>query len=190
MEIKMDQNKIIIVSGYCATGKSVFSHKLSEVLNILCFNKDTIKETLGDGFGADNNLVFLKGSLATFKIMMYFTEQFLYVNKTCILESNFRNSEIEQIKTLLEKYNSKCLSFLFKGNFDVLYQRYMKRDNIEKRHWVHKSAGETKEIFEEMHKNNGIGETGLGKIIDIDATDFKNINYEELINITKNYLIK
>ena len=106
------------------------------------------------------------------------------------MKSNFRNSEIEQAKTLLEKYKSKFLSFLFKGNFDVLYQRYMKRDNIEKRHWVHKSAGETKEIFEEMHKNNGMGETGLGKIIDIDATDFKNVNYEELINITKNYLIE
>ena len=37
-------NKIILVSGYCATGKSTFARNLSQSLNIPCFIKDTIKE--------------------------------------------------------------------------------------------------------------------------------------------------
>ncbi|GBU28229.1 hypothetical protein R84B8_01787 [Treponema sp. R8-4-B8] len=40
--------KIIITGRYCATGKSVFSRKLSGLLNIPCFNKDIIEETLSN----------------------------------------------------------------------------------------------------------------------------------------------
>jgi dephospho-CoA kinase len=44
--------KIILVGGYCASGKSVFSRKLSSLLSIPCFNKDIIEEVLGDEFGS------------------------------------------------------------------------------------------------------------------------------------------
>ena len=183
-------NKIIVINGYCATGKSTFSKKLSEILNIPCFNKDILKETMGDGLGSDNNIVFQKGSIATFKIMLYIVERFLKVEQICIVESNFKAYEIEQVKTLLDKYNSKCLTFLFKGNFDILYNRYKNRDNIGERHWVHQTAGETKEIFENGHKKNGVGEIGIDKIIEIDTTYFEKINYNELISITKDYIKK
>jgi hypothetical protein len=56
---------------------------------------------------------------------MYIAEQFLQVGKTCILESNFNSKGIEQIKILLEKYNYECLTFIFKGDFDVLFDRYI-----------------------------------------------------------------
>ena len=183
-------NKIIIINGYCATGKSTFSQKLSKMLNIPCFNKDTLKEVMGDGLGSDNNIVFQKGSIATFKIMLYIAEHFLNVGQICILESNFKAFEIEQVKTLLNKYNSKCLTFLFKGDFDILYNRYKNRDNKGERHWVHQTAEETKESFENGHKKNGVGETGVDKIINIDATYFEKINYDELISITKDYIKK
>ena len=181
-------NKIIIIGGYCATGKSVFSRKLSQLLNIPCFNKDTLKEVLGDGFGTDNNMVFNKGSFTTFLLLLHIAEKFLQVGKICILESNFKLKEIEQIKTLLDKYNYKCLTFIFKGNFDVLFERYMKRDIAEKRHWVHDTAGEDKDNFREGHIQLGIGETGIGKIINIDSTSFEKVNYDELYTIAKNFI--
>ena len=80
------KNKIILVGGYCATGKSVFSNKLSNLLNIPCFNKDVIKEVLGDGFGSENNMVELKGSSATFLVMLYIAEKILQSNNICILK--------------------------------------------------------------------------------------------------------
>ena len=181
-------NKTIIVSGYCATGKSTFSRKLSEMLKIPCFNKDTLKETMGDGLGSDGNIVFKKGSAATFRIMLYIAERFLNTGKTCILEGNFKVDEIEQVKALLDKYNSECLTFLFKGKFDILYNRYKNRDSTGKRHWVHQTAGETAESFEDGQIKNGVGEFGIDKIIDIDATYFDRINYEELISIAKDYV--
>ena len=182
-------NKIIIITGYCATGKSTFSRKLSEELKIPCFNKDTLKEAMGDGLGSDNNLVFQKGSIATFKIMLHIAEQFLHIGKICILESNFKTYEIDEVKALLDKYNSQCLTYLFKGDFNIIYDRYRNRDNIGERHWVHQMAGETKESFETGHKKSGMGEKGIGKIVDIDAAYFEKINFEELILSAKDYVI-
>jgi predicted kinase len=183
-------NKIIIVGGYCATGKSTFSHKLSQMFNIPCFNKDIIKEVLGDGFGPENNMVEKKGSAATFLLMLHIAERFLQTEKLCILESNFKLKEMEQIKILLEKYNCKCLTFIFKGDFDILFDRYMKRDATEKRHWVHNTAGENIDNFRNGHLQSGIGKIGIGQTITIDATSFDKINYDELFAIAKDFMIK
>ena len=183
-------NKIIIVGGYCATGKSTFSRKLSGMFNIPCFNKDVIKEVLGDGFGPENNMVEKKGSTATFFLMLHIAECFLQTGKLCILESNFKLKEMEQIKTLLEKYNCECLTFIFKGDFDILFYRYMKRDTAEKRHWVHNTAGENIDNFRDSHLQSGIGKTGIGQTITIDATSFDKVNYDELFAIVKDFIIK
>ncbi|MDR1803149.1 MAG: ATP-binding protein [Treponema sp.] len=181
-------NKIIIVGGYCATGKSVFARKLSGLLNIPCFIKDVIKEVLGDGFGPENDMVEKKGSAATFLLMLHIAERFLQTGNVCILESNFKAREIEQLKVLLEKYNAECLTYIFKGDFDVLFERYMKRDTAEKRHWVHNTAGETAENFREGHLQTGIGETGIGQTINIDSTSFANVNYDDLFARAKDFI--
>ena len=180
--------KIIVVGGYCASGKSVFSRKLSHLLNIPCFNKDVIKEILGDGFGSEDDMVFNKGSFATFLLMLHIAERFLQVEKTCILESNFKLAEMEQIKALLDKYNYECLTYIFKGDFNVLFDRYMKRDIAEKRHWVHKTAGETNENFKEGHLEHGIGEMGIGQIVNVDTTSFEKVNFDDLFSIAGNFM--
>jgi len=182
-------NKIILIGGYCATGKSTFSRRLSKFLKIPCFNKDTVKEVLGDGFGPENNMVFQKGNFTTFILMLHILEQFLQVQKSCILESDFTKNESEQIKKLLDKYNYKCLTFIFKGNFDVLYDRYMERDKVEKRHWVHNTTGETRENFEDGHLYFGLDEIGIDQIINIDATLFEKVNYKELLSIAEKFMI-
>jgi len=182
------KNKIILVGGYCAAGKSTFSLKLSQMFNIPCFNKDIIKEVLGDGFGPENNMVEKKGSTATFLLMLHIAECFLQTEKICILESNFKSREMEQINMLLEKYNCECLTFIFKGDFDILFDRYMKRDIAGKRHWVHNTAGENLDNFRDGHLQLGIGETGIGQTITIDATSFAKVNYKDLFNAAKKFI--
>ena len=182
------ERKIILVSGYCATGKSTFSRELSEKLKIPCFIKDTIKETLGENFGPENNLVFKKGSTTTFYLMLYIAERFLQVGKICILEGNFKLHEIEKISELLQKYDSKCLTFSFKGDFDILFNRYVERQISEKRHWVHQTAGENAENFRNGHQKSGMGEASIGETISIDATSFKNIDYEHLFSVAKKFI--
>jgi predicted kinase len=182
-------NKIILVGGYPATGKSTFADKLSEELHIPCFKKDIIKETLGDGFGSDSIEVFKKGSYTTFLLMFHITKCLLQSGQGCILESNFALSEIEEIKILLEEYNSKCLTFRFISDLDVMYERYSERHNAGKRHWIHKAAGD-KEIFKrKMYDIYGLKGVEIGQMITVNVTSFHNVDYENLVRIAKRFQI-
>jgi len=175
-------NKIILVGGYCATGKSTFACKLSRELNIPCFEKDVIKETLGDGFGSESGEVFKKGSYATFLLMLRIVECFFQAKQVCILESNFNLREIDEIKALLDKYDSESLLFNFKGDLDILYDRYIERHKSGDRHWVHKAGGDRESFKTVMSERFGLIGAEIARTIDIDATSFENINYNDLIN--------
>jgi predicted kinase len=187
----MMKNKIILVGGYCATGKSTFSRKLSQELNIPFFNKDIIKETLGDGFGSESGEVYKKGSAVTFMLMLHIAERFLQAGQTCILESNFKPSETGQIKILLEKYNAECLTFIFKADLDVVFDRYIERDKSVERHWVHLSGENiSKEAFKTGHIKAGLSEAAIGETICVDATSFDQVNYNELFNTAEKFIFK
>lgn len=119
--------------------------------------------------------------------MLHIAEQFLQVGRMCILESNFKLQEIEKVKILLEKYDCDCLTFVFKGDFDVLYDRYAQRDESGERHWVHQTAGENRDSFQTGHLKYGLGEISVGKTINVDATSFADINYKDLFNSAKKF---
>lgn len=182
-------NKIIIVGGYCATGKSKFSRKLSQRFNIPCFNKDIIKEVLGDGLSSEDNMLEKKGSNTTFMLMLHIAEQFLLAEKICILESNFKLNESEQLKILLNKYDCECLTFIFKGDLGAIFRRYMEREKIGERHWVHITSGENVDNLIKLHHQYGLGEVTMGKTIITDATVFENIDYNELYKIAEGFII-
>jgi len=188
------KNKIILIAGYPAAGKSTFSHKLAQHLNIPCFNKDTIKEVMADGFGAPNKEVLnrdKRASTATFMLLLHIAERFLQTGTICILESNFQIlnpqplSESEQIKKLLEKYNAQCLTFVLKGDLDVISERYFNRD--KERHWVHERA-ENKDSIRHYCINTRLGEIEIGQTITIDATSFSAINYDDLYKIAQKFI--
>ena len=180
----LPRGRIILVGGYCATGKSTFSRKLSQKLNIPCFNKDTIKELLGDGFGPDNGMVFRKGSVVTFSLMLHIAESFLQAGKPCILESNFKLIESGQLKALLDKYDFECLTFIFTGDLDVVYKRYSERE----RHWVHQSAGTSADSFKNGQLGGGLGEAAIGQTVYVDATSFEKVDYEELFGVAERFV--
>jgi len=133
--------KLIILTGYCATGKSTFGRKLADTLKIPCFSKDTLKEAMADSFGTNSEVLQNSGSFATTRMMLHIAECCLQVGQACILEANFRFDQGEWFKALVEKYKAECLTFLFTGDLDVLWARYAKRETS--RHWVHITVGIT-----------------------------------------------
>jgi hypothetical protein len=160
---------------------------LSQQLNIPCFKKDTIKEAMADGFGVGNEEVRDKGSAATFKVMHHIAECFSQVGKTCILEANFRLSEGDEIKLLLEKYNAKCLTFLFTGDLNILFDRYRNREDAGERHWIHLDSGERHD-FVNGHLHHKMGKLEVGQVINVDAVDFEKVDYNYLIESAKKFL--
>ncbi|MCL2500226.1 MAG: ATP-binding protein [Defluviitaleaceae bacterium] len=188
-------NKIIIVGGFPATGKSTFSRGLSLRLKLPCFNKDTIKEVMGDGFGIENAELInrnKKGSEATFKLMLHIAERFMQTGNACILESNFSElypqplSESNQLKQLVEKYNYDCLTFAFTGDPDVLGQRYADRDN--ERHWVHEKVAGAKDVIKDYCTRTKLDEIEIGQTIKVDTTVFENVDFEALYKTAEKFI--
>ncbi|MDR0324642.1 MAG: ATP-binding protein [Oscillospiraceae bacterium] len=183
------KNKIILVGGYCAAGKSTFSRELARLLSVPCFNKDTIKEVIGEGFGPNNTDVRQKNSSVTFMLMLYIAECFLRAGTPCILESNFRTAESGHIRELLDRYDGECLTFIFKGNLDVLYKRYVERERAGDRHWVHLAVDEeARESFKSGHICGGLGKVSVGRTIHVDTTDFGKVDYDGLYLAAREFM--
>ena len=185
--IKYMKNKIILVGGYCASGKTTFAHKLSRELNIPCFNKDAIDEMICDGFGRESDVSEKGSDEVAFYLMLHIAEQLLKAEKICILENVFVLEEIEKIKILLEKYNCECLLFVLKGDIDVMFDRYIERDKAGKRHWIHQPAH--KNWFKKsMPATLGLEEVKIGQKIIIDTTSFEKVNYDDLFAAARKFI--
>ena len=182
------KNKIILIAGYCATGKSTFAHALGERLQLPCFNKDTIKEILGDGFGPENAGVREKNSAVTFALMLHIAERFLRAGKGCILESNFRLPESGRLRALFDQYGCACLTFLFQGEPDALYARYARRDRAGARHWVHRPAGQDPAQLAGWQRQFGLEGIAVGETVAVDATSFETVNYKELFAAAERFI--
>jgi len=175
----MNDKTIIFIGGYLAAGKTTFSEYLSRQLQVLCVNKDYMKEILCDAIGFEDRTQNLKMSHATFNVMLHLAEQSMKVGQSIILESNFRPTDGEQLFPLIKKYGYTAVTIMMVGDLQVLYERFVKR--LEGRHPAHLSATPDFDGFVEhctlIEQFNICGE----RII-IDMTDLESIAYDNIIH--------
>lgn len=127
--------KLILIGGDLAGGKSSYSRILSQEYRISLINKDNLKEILGDCIHVDTREENKRLSYISFQIMKYIVKQ----NQTIlILESNFKQYEIEELNQIIEEQGYEVLSLRFIGDNEILHKRFLKRLE-ENRHYVHKS---------------------------------------------------
>ena len=164
--------KLILVMGDLATGKTTFANKLSQRYDINIFFKDSIKEVLGDTIGFANREENLKLSKATNELMLFIFEQFAKVNKDLILESNFRQAELERFQKAACDNGYEVLMLVLHGDVDVLYKRYLNRMHNENRHPVHLST--TLDVFDDFkaYLDGSRYEIKYENTISINADDF------------------
>ena len=175
------KKKLILVCGDLAAGKSTYANRIAKKYNILCINKDNFKEILGDNFPFRNREENLKLSMATFDLFKYIALKSFEVEVPLIIESNFRQHELDYLNTLAQKYDYDILSIIIRADIKVLHQRFMNRILNENRHPVHKSVDFSHyEDFEKQIKGDREREYP-GSILYLDSTDFSNLN-DSVIN--------
>ncbi len=183
-EKSLKRPKLILIGGDLAGGKSRFSNILGDKFNLLVINKDNLKEIAGDNYFAKNREENKKLSVLSFDIMKYI----IYKNKnTLVLESNFKDYEMEELKKITDELNYEVLSFVFKGDDKILHERFLKRLN-ENRHYVHKSEDFTKlEDFQKMLE--GLRKVNyIGKKIFVDCTNFSYQNEKKYFDEIAEFL--
>jgi shikimate kinase len=177
---------LIIVTGFLATLKSTLSHQLGQALHIPVLNKDTIKEVLGDTIGFHNREENLKLSDATFHIMKHVAEKEILAGRDIIIEANFKKHELEILKHNEIFKGSHVITLFLYGDVDVLYERYLKRD--QNRHPVHQSTGLLSfEVFKESMKSY-LREDCFGDIISCDTTVWTLDDERKLLEVVKGKL--
>ncbi|MBD5518957.1 MAG: AAA family ATPase, partial [Lachnospiraceae bacterium] len=129
--------KLLLITGDIAAGKSTFSKILSERYCAAVFQKDTIKEILGDHVGFHNREENKILSNATIEIMCHLFSQIAVSDNNVILEANFHEDELKKLHSIAQENQYDVLTLVLRGNADVLYNRYIHRMNEENRHPVH-----------------------------------------------------
>ena len=190
----------ILVTGIPAAGKSTMAKVMSEKLKLPVISKDTIKELLFDNVGFQSRAEKVKLGIASMEIMYYVAGQLMKAGQPFILENNFEYSSEHGMKTLLEKYHYSALTITLTGDYKVIYQRFLERENSPDRHRGHV----VNDCYPERKENNqetlkpktityenfvrGIEKRGFdafcvdGRQIKVDTTDFSKINMEELFS--------
>ncbi len=188
--------KIIVIEGYLASGKSTFALQLSKALNVPYLIKDTFKIALCKNISVGSRIESSIFSTVTFDGMMYVTERILETNNPIIIEGNFvpagvkKIDEASTIKHLIAKYNYISLDFKFMGNTQILHQRFLKREETVERGEVNKIGMDVPfGTFNQWCRNLDNFDIG-GETIQVDTTNFSNVNFNTYIKLAKKFMDK
>lgn len=169
-------NRLLLVTGDLATGKSTFSEILSKRYDTVVLMKDKVKEVLGDTIGFANREENLKLSKATMELMIFVFSEFAKLGRDLILEANFHNADIERLREIANAHNYQVMVLVLRGDISILHKRYLNRIYNENRHPVHLST--TFDIFEDFkaYVETSRSEMITGNMLEVDANDF---SYQE-----------
>lgn len=127
----------ILVSGIPASGKTVLAEYLSASLHIPVVSKDKIKEILFDTIGFRSRTEKVALGTGAMEAMYYFAGQMMRAGQPFLLENNFENVSRPGIQSLLEKYGYQPVTVRLTGDYNVLFNRMIERNNSPDRHKGH-----------------------------------------------------
>jgi predicted kinase len=183
------KKKLIIVTGYLAAGKTTFSTKLSQSLQLPCLQKDTVKSVIGREIEMKSRTESSLFSRVTFDLMMHFADRLMACGYPFILEGNFNQGNGVVLQELIDHYGYETLTYFFQGDLGILHQRFLERDLSEERDPVNKIHG-LLDRFEDF-ENVAIALDAFsvsGTIMRIDGTYFSPSKDESAIESARNYL--
>ncbi len=194
---------LILMSGLPASGKSSFAEFAARELSIPIIEKDEIKEFLFDAVGFKSHDEKTQLDIASANIMMYTAARVLETGGSVILDNNFESRNIPNLEKLIKEHPCNVITVRFNGDVETVYKRFLKRDKNPKRHPGHvlvtcyppipgvEDEGKTMtlEMFAKKFKERGTIDFKVGKLIEVDATDFKNVVYNDILDRLRKEMI-
>ncbi|MCB2312587.1 hypothetical protein LGL55_14970 [Clostridium tagluense] len=145
-------------------------------------NKDEIKELLFDYLGTKDEEWAMRLGMTSFELLYLFVEKLCQTGKTFIVEGNFENKyATKTFSEIKSRYNYKVLQIYCHAQVEVLYDRYIKRDNSGDRHPGHIILISGLEEFRIRVNNKNFKLDIDGSIsMDIDTTKFEDIKLQQI----------
>ncbi len=196
---------LILMAGLPASGKSSFAKYAAKELCFAVIAKDEIKEKLFDTIGFRSYEEKTNLDIAAANIMMYSAARILDAGSSVILDNNFENRNLENLRDLVERHPCNVVTVRFDCDFDEAYRRFRERDRDPDRHPGHvlltcyppvpgvedefSKNPVTLERFTEKYTRRGTKGFCFGKLIEVNATDMNLISYDQILQNLKAVLV-
>ncbi|MDF9840821.1 MULTISPECIES: AAA family ATPase [unclassified Paenibacillus] len=192
-------NKVLILlAGLPGTGKTYLGNMLNEYFGAFCMlSQDSLKELLADEYGFNN--LEEKREIERMAWAVYYEtmERQMLAGSNILSDYPFSQKQKPRIQQLAECYGYKVLTIRLIAELDVLYERQKKRDMDPERHLSHivtsynkgkelydRSTAEhllTREAFISRCTTRGYDTFELGKLLEVDVTDYSAVDYPKLL---------
>lgn len=130
--------KLLLITGELASGKSTLAHADLRSYPILGVTKDRMKEILADTVGFSDRAENRVLSNAVFATMHYLFLQAAEGSLPLLLESNFRQHELDLLYAEAERLGYSVLTVALTGDLTVLHRRFLARIASGTRHRAHR----------------------------------------------------
>jgi predicted kinase len=189
---------MILLAGYPATGKTYLENMIIDSFGeFAVVSQDVLKEKFFDHYGYDDLKEKKMLESESWNSFYSALRIHMYRGEPIISDYPFSGKQHGKLDGLSKLYGYKVITIRLTGDLDVLYERSKKRDLSAKRHPSHllnkyhlgdelkdrlKADGFLEyDVFIDRCKNNGYGEFQLGHLIEVDVTDFLEVDYSQLI---------
>lgn len=199
---------LILLAGSPATGKSyLISQLMARLTSTVLITPDDIKETLADNVGFDNLTQKAELEVDVWQFYFQLLDSYMRMGKRYVLsEYPFSDKQKMKLKMFAATYQYDVVTIRLDADFETLWQRRQKRDVQLDRHLSHimshyhfgdeltdRSQADnhiTREAFLDIVTKRAYNQFQLGKLFELDVTDFSKVDYPAFINELVEYLQK
>ncbi|MBS1705214.1 MAG: AAA family ATPase [Armatimonadetes bacterium] len=178
----MSSPTVILVNGISATGKTTIAKFLGEALGWPVFAKDAVKEALFESLGYSDRAWAHKLSGTTHATLNPILEELLRCGISFIIESNFNPLyDTEKYNHWRDKYHVQLIQLLCYVTDDSAYHRFKSRVETGERHPGHCDAGNIEPFRDYLLAGKAEPLPIVGKLIEIDTTDFDQLDRDSIL---------
>lgn len=189
---------LILLAGLPGTGKTYLSRIIQEKFGeFYMLSQDELKEHYCDLYGyndLEEKQVIEKIAWSKYYEIM---EHQMQAGSNIMSDYPFSQKQKPSIRQLVERYGYRVVTIRLVADLDILFERQMKRDMDPSRHLSHivtsyqkgdqladRSNADhllTYEEFINRCTTRGYDTFELGKLYEVDVTDYSKVNYSELL---------
>lgn len=199
----MMKKYLILLAGPPATGKSYLSRLICQALpETYTVSPDELKENLADNIGYNTLEEKVELEKVVWDYYYQALELYMKIGKQFILtEYPFSYKQKPILEKLSTKYKYDIITIRLVCDFETLWNRRIQRDLSEDRHLSyilsHYNYGDTlkdrtaadqlitKEEFAEIIQARDYNHFEMGKLYEVDVTDYSKVDYEPIIEELK-----
>ncbi len=177
----MHKPLVVIITGHPGSGKTHLGRWLSDELKLPFFGKDNFKDIIFDNLGYSDKAWSLKASATTHRIVDYLLDEELRTGHSLIVEGNFKPEiDNERFAKLRQTYDFQCVQILCWAQGDVLFERFIARQNTPERNAGHVEAIPPEQIKADLSSGKLPTLNVADVTLEFDTSDIATLDYRAL----------